>query len=132
LERIGDTWYYRRVVPPDARAAFGKRTIRISLRTTSRVKAMRLEKKHDIDFESRLQAARATGPDGYPRRRAERTKRFSEKIFNETEGWREQDPQWTRKRSLGVMDAELLGKLDEIYEPPDSRGAPAHSTSTVG
>src|SRR5215469_10024174 len=83
LELIGDIWYYRRIVPPDVRDVFGKRTVRVSLRTTSRVEATRLEKQHDVDFESRLRAARATGPDGYPRDRDARIRHFSEKIFKE-------------------------------------------------
>jgi hypothetical protein len=84
LERIGDVWYYRRVVPPDVRNVFGKRNIRVSLRTTSRAEAMRLEKEHDVDFESRLQAARATGPDGYPRIHDAKIGHFIEKILKET------------------------------------------------
>lgn len=83
LERIGDTWYYRRVVPLDARDVFGKRVSRVSLRTTSRAEATRLEKKHDVDFESQLREARATEPDGYPKTRDERIRYLSEKIFKE-------------------------------------------------
>ena len=58
LERVGETWYYQRQVPPDARAAFGKNKVRVSLRTTSRVEAERLEKPHDTIFEATLKAAR--------------------------------------------------------------------------
>jgi hypothetical protein len=61
LERIGETWYYRRVVPPDVRAAFGKGKVRFSLRTKSHTEAKRLEKQHDVDFETRLQQARGIG-----------------------------------------------------------------------
>jgi hypothetical protein len=81
LERIGDTWYYRRVVPPDARAAFGKRTIRISLRTTSRVEAMRLGKKHDIDSSPgsrrRGQPGRMDIQEGAQNEPSDSAKRFS-------------------------------------------------------
>jgi hypothetical protein len=75
LEQIGETWYYRRVVPADARDAFGKPKERFSLRTKSRVEAQRLEKIHDVEFEAELKAAREAGPDGslglwgLPRRR---------------------------------------------------------------
>src|SRR5277367_2573359 len=98
LERIGDTWYYRRVVPPDAWEAFGKRTVRLSLKTASRAEAMRQEKKHDVDFESRLQMVRATRPDGYSKNRVERIKRLSDRIFKETETWREENHRWPRAR----------------------------------
>lgn len=94
LELIGDTWYYRRAVPSDVREAFGKRTIRVSLRTTSLTEATRLEKKHDVDFESRLRAARPTELDGYPKNRNERIRYFSETIFKE-------------KRGRGPWDQEL-------------------------
>ena len=103
LERIGHTWYYRRVVPPDAWQAFGKRTVRLSLKTTSRVEAMRHEKKHDVDFEARLQMARATGPDGHSKNRVERIKRLADKIFKETETWREQTHCWPRAREYRTM-----------------------------
>lgn len=86
LERIGDTWYYRRVVPPDARDVFGKRNIRVSLRTTRRAEAMRLEKAYDVDFESRLQAARGPETDPYPRARYERIRYFCEEIHKKR--WR--------------------------------------------
>jgi hypothetical protein len=88
---------------PDAWEAFGKRTVRLSLKTTSRAEAMRQEKKHDVDFESRLQMARATGPDGYSRNRAEKIKRLSDKIFKETETWREQTHRWPRAREYLTM-----------------------------
>ena len=35
LELIGETWHPRRVVPPDARAPFGKGKVRFSLMTKS-------------------------------------------------------------------------------------------------
>jgi integrase len=83
LERIGDTWYYRRVVPPDARDVFRKRTIRVSLRTTSRAEATRLEKKHDVDFEARLYAARVPGPGRYQKNRVERLRYIAKEILKE-------------------------------------------------
>jgi integrase len=79
LEPIGETWYYRRVVPPDARAAFewdgkkGRAKIRFSLGTKSLTEARRLEKEHDVEFEERLAAARHTAPDGYPKHPGLRT-----------------------------------------------------------
>ncbi len=65
LEPIGETWYYRRVVPPDARPAFewdgkkGRTKVKFSLGTKSKTEARRLEKEHDVEFERRLAAARA-------------------------------------------------------------------------
>lgn len=64
LELIGETWYYRRVVPPDARAAFGKRTVRVSLKTKSHTEAKRLEKSEDVKFQDTLDRVRQTKPDG--------------------------------------------------------------------
>ena len=58
LELIGETWYYRRVVPPDARAGFGKSKVRFSLRTKSHTEAKRLEKDHDGAFEKTLRSRR--------------------------------------------------------------------------
>jgi hypothetical protein len=55
LIRRGDTYYYRRVVPQDARATFGKSEVVVCLRTTSEGEAKRLEKHHDVEFERRLQ-----------------------------------------------------------------------------
>jgi integrase len=102
LELVGNTWYYRRVVPLDAREAFGKSVVRISLHTSSLTEAKRLEKQHDVDFEIRLQAARASGPDGYPNR-AERIKRLSDAIFKETESWQEEKHRWPRAREYLTM-----------------------------
>jgi hypothetical protein len=66
LQRIGDTWYYRRVVPPEARHVFGKGEIKISLGTTSRIEAERLEKPHDVEFEAGYSkpAKAARSPNG--------------------------------------------------------------------
>src|SRR5271163_4754298 len=72
LQRIGDTWYYRRVVPPEARHVFGKGEIKISLGTTSRIEAERLEKPHDVEFEARLQQARESGEVPQRKRRLSR------------------------------------------------------------
>ncbi len=54
----GDTYYYRRVVPQDARAAFGKSEVVVCLYTASEAEAKRLEKPHDVEFERRLQRVR--------------------------------------------------------------------------
>jgi integrase len=54
----GETYYYRRVVPQDARAAFGKSEVVICLRTASEAEAKRLEKQHDVEFERRLKRVR--------------------------------------------------------------------------
>ena len=53
-----ETWYYRRVVPADVRAAFGCSEVVHSLGTASRVEAERLEKADDVEFEKRLHVAR--------------------------------------------------------------------------
>jgi hypothetical protein len=53
----GQTWYYRRVVPVECRAAFGCSAVAISLHTPSRLDAERLEKRHDVEFERRLEEA---------------------------------------------------------------------------
>ncbi len=66
LKQIGDTWYYRRVVPPEARHLFGKSEVKFSLSTTRRVEAERLEKQHDVDFEKTLTNARESAADGWP------------------------------------------------------------------
>jgi integrase len=73
LEQIGETWFYRRVVPKDARDAFGKYQVRFSLGTKSQTEAKRLEKIHDVEFEAKLKAARETAPDGFPRHPGLRT-----------------------------------------------------------
>ena len=49
LIRRGEIYYYRRVVPQDARAAFGKSEVVVCLRTASEAEAKRLEKQHDVD-----------------------------------------------------------------------------------
>jgi len=78
LELIGETWYYRRIVPRDARAAFGKAVVRISLGTKSLAEAKRLEKQYDVDFESRLREARGPRPGDYQKHRC-----VAEKILKE-------------------------------------------------
>jgi hypothetical protein len=65
LKKIGETWYYRRVVPPEARHLFGKSEVKFSLKTSSRVEAERLEKLQDVEFEAKLTQARTTAPDGW-------------------------------------------------------------------
>ena len=58
LRQRGSVWWYRRVVPSEVRAAFGKSEVTFSLDTSSEVEAQRLEKQHDVAFEARLKAAR--------------------------------------------------------------------------
>jgi hypothetical protein len=98
LELIGETWYYRRVVPPDARHVFewkekkGKAKVRFSLDTKSHTEAKRLEKIHDVEFEEKLRAARHTAPDGYPKHPGLRTaEQVSQVIKTEdrSPGWLE-------------------------------------------
>jgi hypothetical protein len=82
LEQIGETWYYRRWVPPDVRDVFewdGKRVkhkVRFTLSTKSKTEAKRLEKTHDVEFEAKLAAARQTGPAGHLRNRDARLAKF--------------------------------------------------------
>ncbi len=54
----GETWYYRRMVPGEYRAACGQVVVAKSLNTTSETEAERLEKEHDVEFERRLRRAR--------------------------------------------------------------------------
>jgi len=54
----GETWYYRRVVPADVREVFGCSAVVVSLRTSRRVEAERLEKARDVEFDERLRKAR--------------------------------------------------------------------------
>jgi Domain of unknown function (DUF6538) len=81
LRRVGDTWYYRRVVPADVRAEFGRSEITLSLGTTSRVEAERLEKEHDVAFAKRLKDARTTDKDGYSKDPAIRVDQLTDKYF---------------------------------------------------
>jgi integrase len=81
LEPIGDVWYYRRVVPPDAHHAFGKKVVRKSLGTSSQTEAKRLEKIEDVKFEATLRVARQTGPDGLPRGSQERLEALVDRVM---------------------------------------------------
>lgn len=58
LIKRGETWYFRRGVPKDVRAAFGCSEVIVSLHTSNEIEAKRLEKPHDTDFERRLSKAR--------------------------------------------------------------------------
>ena len=91
LEQIGETWYYRRVIPSDVREAFGGGyQRRFSLKTKILTEAKRLEKEHDVEFESKLKAARETGPDGHSRHPGRRTGEFISQIFEDDDrssGW---------------------------------------------
>jgi integrase len=58
LIRRGEIYHYRRVVPKDARRAFGYTEVIKSLETSHESEARRLEKQHDVDFERRLREAR--------------------------------------------------------------------------
>src|SRR5687767_14186916 len=61
--------HYRRAVPPDCRAAFGRVEVTKSLETRSEVEARRLEKALDVEFDSRLSAIRkAKDPHAVARR----------------------------------------------------------------
>jgi integrase len=64
LELIGDIWYYRRKVPDDALDAFGKTVVRVSLNTSSKTEARRLEKPEDVKFEDLLNKVREREPNG--------------------------------------------------------------------
>jgi len=64
LHRRGETYYYRRIVPAEYRAAFGQVVVSKSLTTTSQTEAERLEKQHDVEFGRRLCEARdASNPE---------------------------------------------------------------------
>ena len=54
----GEIYYYRRVVPKDARRAFGCTEVVRSLETSNESEAKRLEKQHDVEFEKRLREAK--------------------------------------------------------------------------
>jgi hypothetical protein len=54
----GETYHYRRVVPAKYRKAFGQWEVSKTLDTASYVEAKKLEKEHDVEFESRLSAIR--------------------------------------------------------------------------
>jgi len=54
----GGVAHYRRVVPSDCRAAYGKREETRSLDTRSETEARRLEKRLDAHFENRIRAIR--------------------------------------------------------------------------
>lgn len=126
LELIGETWYYRRVVPPDVRDAFaGKGKVRFSLRTKSHTEAKRLEKIHDVEFEARLQAARQRGPDGYPRDRDARIGGFIGQIFRAADsepGWLDRGldhiPLADRSEVSNVVEY-LSEEEDRIYNEVD-------------
>lgn len=54
----GGVAHYRRAVPPDCRAAFGRVEVTKSLETRSESEARRLEKAEDVEFDSRVSAIR--------------------------------------------------------------------------
>lgn len=54
----GGVAHYRRVVPPDCRAAFERVEVTKSLETRSESEARRLEKAEDVEFDSRVSAIR--------------------------------------------------------------------------
>jgi integrase len=58
LRLRGEIWFYRRVVPADAQRDFDRSEVVISLGTTSRAEAERLEKRHDVEFERQLREVR--------------------------------------------------------------------------
>jgi hypothetical protein len=57
----GQAYHYRRIVPEDARRAFGRKEVTKSLGTSNMAEAKRLEKALDVEFEAKLSGARA-GP----------------------------------------------------------------------
>lgn len=60
----GAVYHYRRIVPEDARRAFGRKEVTKSLGTSNVVEAKRLEKSLDVEFEAKLSQARAiTNPE---------------------------------------------------------------------
>jgi hypothetical protein len=82
LRRVGDTWYYRRAVPADVRVEFKRSEITVSLGTTSRVEAERLEKEHDVAFAKRLRDARTTDKDGFSKNPKLRLEQLTQKYFD--------------------------------------------------
>ena len=50
----GQVYHYRRIVPEDARRAFGRKEITKSLGTSNMAEAERLEKALDVEFEAKL------------------------------------------------------------------------------
>ena len=67
LKLRGEIWYYRRAVPKDVRKAFECSEVVHSLETTSLIEAERFEKAYDVEFQTRLHAARsATDPRTNP------------------------------------------------------------------
>jgi len=65
----GEIYHYRRVVPKDARRAFGCTAVVRSLETSNESEAKRLEKQHDVEFEKRLREAKqASDPHGVAER----------------------------------------------------------------
>src|SRR5438270_5739767 len=54
----GGVAHYRRVIPADCRAAYGKWEETRSLGTRSETEARRLEKRQDAQFEDRIRAIR--------------------------------------------------------------------------
>jgi len=115
LRQIGDIWYYRRAVPPDARDVFECAEVKISLRTSSRREAERLEKDHDVNFEARLRAARETGPDGHPRNPDARLSHFVHQIFEGDVG----EPGYLTRALRKVPEADrdrVREKVEEYCE----------------
>ena len=81
LKHIGNVWYYLRAVPADARHVFDVVKVKRSLDTSNYIDARRLEKAHDIEFEEKLQQARRSGADGYPRDPAARVEELADQVM---------------------------------------------------
>ena len=111
LRQVGDTWYYRRVVPADVRAEFGRSEITLSLGTTSRVEAERLEKEHDVAFAKRLQDARTTDKDGYSKHPAIRLEQLTHKYFSSIDD-NDPDPH----AALAVLPARDQNAVERYIE----------------
>jgi hypothetical protein len=69
-------------VPADVRAEFERSEITVSLGTTSRVEAERLEKEHDVAFAKRLHDARTTDKDGFSKDRKLRLAQLIQRYFD--------------------------------------------------
>jgi integrase len=123
LRRVADTWYYRRAVPGDVRAEFKRSEITVSLGTTSRVEAERLEKEHDVAFAKRLREARTTDKDGFSKDPKLRLEQLTQKYFDNIDD-DDPDPE-TAMDMLPVRDQILVERqveeladeqLDRDYE----------------
>lgn len=82
---VGNVWYYRRVVPANARWLFGVSKVKKSLHTSNENEALRLEKIEDVEFEEKLRQARQSRSDGRPTDDRERASVFALEILDRGE-----------------------------------------------